>query len=95
MSDKKLYEEKMKDELDEFRADIKKLKSRALMVGAETQFEISRRIKMLEGKIEEGKTKLSKLVAASESAWDSIRESMDSDWSMLKEAVGDAYVKIK
>jgi len=84
MNDKKLYQQKKQAQLDEWRAEIDKLKAKASGASAETQLEINNKIKALEIEFEEGKTKLSQLAEAGDDAWDS-----------LKSAASDATAKFK
>jgi len=56
---------------------------------------MNRHIGALEGKIEEGKSKLAELAAIGEDAWESVRENMESSWGTLKSAFGDAISKLK
>ena len=89
MGDKELYQQKMKAQLDEWKAEIDKLKAKASGASADAQLEMNRQIKALESKTEEGKAKLSALAKASEEAWESMKEGMEAAWSSLKSAVSD------
>ncbi|MBP8924682.1 MAG: hypothetical protein KBG75_02390 [Pseudomonadales bacterium] len=95
MSDKKLYQQKMHAQLDEWRAEVGKLKAKTSGASADAQLKMSKQIKTLESKIEEGKTKLSQLAEAADDAWESIKGDVESTWDSLKSAVSDAAVKFK
>lgn len=95
MSDKELYQQKMQAKLDEWRADIDKLKAKASGASADAQLEFKKHIKTLEGKFEEGKEKLSKFADASEEAWETMKEGIESAWDSLKSAVSDVADKFK
>ena len=64
MGDKELYEQKKQAQLDEWKADLDKLKAKASGASADAQLEMNKQIKALESKIEEGKAKLSELAKA-------------------------------
>lgn len=95
MSDKKLYQQKMQGQLDEWRAEADKLKAKASGASADAQLKMNKQIKALESKIEEGKTKLSQLAEAADDAWESIKDDVESTWGSLKSAVSDAAAKFK
>ena len=58
MNDKELYQQKMQARLDEWKADVDKLKAKASGSSADVQLDMNRQIKALERNIEEGKAKL-------------------------------------
>lgn len=95
MSDRELYRQKRQAQLDEWRAEVSKLKAKVSGHSADTQLEMNRRVKALESKIDEGKTKLSQLAEASDDAWDSLKDGVESAWDNLRSAVGDAASKFK
>jgi len=95
MSDKEIYLQKMRAQLDEWKADVDKLKAKASKASADARLEKNKQIEVLESKIEEGKTKLSERSRAGEDAWESVREGVDSAWDSLKSAVSDAAAKFK
>ena len=95
MKDKELYQRKMQAQLDEWKADVDKLKAKASRASADTQLKMNEQIKVLDSKIAEAKAKLSELSRAGEDAWESIREGMESAWDSLKSAVSDAAKKFK
>lgn len=81
--------------MDEWNAEVDKLKAKASMASADAQLEMNKQIKAFESKIEEGKAKLSELAGAGEDAWESIKGSVESAWGSLKSAVSDAASKFK
>jgi len=93
--DKDLYQRKMQAQLDEWKADVDKLKARASGASADTQLKMNEQIKVLDSKIAEGKAKLSELSRAGEDAWESVREGVESAWDSLKSAISDAATKFK
>ncbi len=95
MNEKELYQQKKQAELDEWKAEIGKLKARASGASADAQLGLNRQIEALEGKFEEGKTKLAEVVDASADAWESIKEGVESTWDSMKSAFSDAADKFK
>lgn len=95
MSDKELYQQKKQAQLDEWRAELDKLKAKASGVSADAQLEMNKQIKGLESKVAEGKTKLLQLAEAGDDAWESIKDGVESSWNTLKSAVEDAAEKFK
>lgn len=95
MSEKELYQQKRQAQLDEWKAEVDKLRAKASGASADTQLALNAQIKALEGKIEEGKAKLAELAEASDDVWESIKEGVESSWDSLKSAFRDAASKFK
>ncbi len=56
---------------------------------------MKKQIDSIESKIEEGDAKLAELAEASNDAWDSVKEGVESAWSSLKSVFSDAASKFK
>lgn len=95
MSDKELYRQKKQAELDEWQAEVDKLKAKASGVSADAQLEINKQIEALEGKLKEGKAKLVELEQASDDAWESFKDEIESAWDSVKSAFSKAASKLK
>ena len=95
MNEKELYQQKKQAQLDEWKAEVDKLKAQASGASADAQLELNKQIEALEGKVEEGKTKLAKIADASEDAWESMKEGVESAWDSMKSAFSDAAAKFK
>ncbi|MBS3804631.1 MAG: coiled coil domain-containing protein [Oleiphilaceae bacterium] len=95
MKDKEIYQRKIQAQLDEWRADIDKLKARASGAGADSQLEINKNLRILESKVEEGKEKFLEISRYGEAAWDSASESVRSGWESVKSEANDALTKLK
>lgn len=95
MSEKELYQQKKQAQLDEWQAEVDKLKAQASGASADAQMELNKQIEALEGKIEEGKTKLAEIADASEDAWESIKDGVESAWHSIKSAFSEAADKFK
>jgi len=80
MSDRELYQQKLEALLEEWQAELDRLKATAAEGSAETQSEINQRIEAFESRLQSGKTKLVELSAADESVWESIKGGLESAW---------------
>lgn len=95
MSTRELYTRKMQAQLDEWKADIAKLRARASGEKAEIQLAIQNRVDELERGIADAQSKLSDLANTSEEAWESVKKGMEAAWDSLKAGVTDARAKFK
>lgn len=95
MNDKQLYHQKKQAQLNEWKADIDKLKAKALIASADIQIEMNKQIDVLEKKIDEGKTKLSDLADAADDMYESAKEGVESAWDSLKTTLSNAAAKFK
>ncbi len=95
MNEKKLYQQKKQAQLDEWKADVDKLKAQASAASADAQLALNKQIKALEIKFSEGTSKLAKLEEASEEAWDSMTGGVEDAWDSMSAAFADARDKFK
>ena len=95
MNEKELYRQKHQAQLDEWKADVAKLRARAADAKADAQIEMNKHLKELEQRLHEAGAKLSELAAAGEGRWDSARKNVESTWAALKAGVGAAAAKFK
>lgn len=95
MNEKELYRQKYQAQLDEWKADVAKLKARTAGAKADAQIEMNKHIKVLDHRMQEAGAKLAELAAASEEGWDSVRKNVESTWAALKAGVGAAAAKFK
>lgn len=95
MNEKELYKQKFQTQLDEWKADIAKLKAKAAGAEADVQIAMNKQVEALERKFEDARAKLSELAGASEEAWDSVKMRAESAWVSLKSAVSDAVSRFK
>jgi uncharacterized protein YfiM (DUF2279 family) len=95
MNDKELYRQKYQAQLDEWAADVAKLKARAARANADAQIEMNKHVKELDRRMHEASAKLSELAAAGEGAWDSARKNVETTWDALKAGVNAAAAKFK
>ncbi|MBI2570134.1 MAG: coiled coil domain-containing protein [Candidatus Schekmanbacteria bacterium] len=95
MNDKELYREKFQAQLDEWKADIAKLKARASVAKADAQLAMREQVGALERGLADGQAKLSELSGASEDAWDSVKKGAESVWDSLRSGVREFTSKFK
>jgi len=96
---KEQYKQKKQAQLNEWKAEVDKLKAKAAGVSTDVQLELHKQIETLESRIEEGNAKLAELVDAgkdtSEEAWESMKDGVESAWDSMKSAYNDAAAKFK
>ena len=72
MNDKELYRQKHQAQLDEWKAEVARLKAKAAGVKADAQIELNRHVKELEHRMRDAGAKLAELATASEERWASM-----------------------
>lgn len=95
MSDKALYQQKIQAQLDEWKADLDKLRAKASGASADAKLNLGQQVKNLESKMNEGKAKLAEVTNASEEAWDSLKGGVESAWESLRSGFKEAADKFK
>ena len=95
MSMKDSYQQKLQAQLDEWSADIDKLKARADKADADVKLEYYVQIEELREKQETAKDKLSELMDASDDAWEDLKAGVESARFVLGEAVSKATSRFK
>ena len=95
MQNQELYQQKAQAQLDEWRADLDKLKAKVSGDSADRQLDINRNLKVLERKIEEGREKLSDISQIGEDSWESASANVRSAWDSVKFEANDLIAKLK
>ena len=95
MNEKELYRQKHQAQLDEWKADVAKLRARAAGAKADAQIEMNKHVKELDHRMHEAGAKLAELAAAGEEAWDTARKNVETTWDALKAGVTAAAAKFK
>jgi hypothetical protein len=90
MSKREAYEHKLQAQLDEWAAEIQKLKARAERAEAEAQLEYYRQIDRLKEEQQKAQAQLDELRQASEQAWDDLRAGVERAWEDFGQAVKKA-----
>lgn len=95
MNDKDLYKQKYQAQLNEWKADIDKLKAKAMGSKADVQLDMNKLVADLESKSKLATDKLAELQDASEEAWDSVKTGVESAWDTLKTSMHNGMSKFK
>jgi len=95
MSEKDEYSKKLQKQFEEWKKDLDDLKKRSETASAEAKAEMESRINSLKEKMDEISKILSQISAASDEAWASIRDGVDSAWTSWKKAFNEALGKLK
>jgi len=90
MSKKTEYEEKLQTQLDDFSAEIEKLKSRADKTEADAEPWHHKQIEVLQEKHKMAKEKLNELKESSDDAWEDMKEGISSAWDSVSLALKSA-----
>lgn len=95
MNDKELYKQKFQAQLDEWKADIDKLKAKAMNAKADAQLDMNKLVEELEAKAQVASAKLAELSEASGEGWNTFKAGVEVSWDSLKASVRDAVAKFK
>lgn len=95
MDKKELYEQKRRAQLDEWAAEIKKLKAKASQASADARLELDRRVGALQRQIARGRTLLAELAEEGEDAWEGARERVETTWIDLEASAKAAMKRLK
>lgn len=95
MTNKEAYQQQLQAKLDEWNAEIEKLRAKAQGAAADSQIEYNQQVEQLERKRDEAKQKLSELQQASEGAWEHLKTGAEKAWNDLGEAVSSAKSKFQ
>lgn len=95
MTDRDLYRQKKQAQLDEWRAEVDKLKAKASGARADAKLRMNEHLRTLERKLDEGRMKMSVLAEASDDAWESIKDGMEDAWESMRAAVKEARAKFR
>jgi uncharacterized membrane-anchored protein YhcB (DUF1043 family) len=95
MNDKELFQQKKQAQLDEWKADLDKLKAKASMASADIQIRINEQIKTLEDKFNDGDSMLSKLKESAEETYESMKTGVESAWDKIASIFNDVKEKFK
>ncbi len=95
MGMKQNYEKKLQAQLDEWAAEIDKLKAKAKNASADVQIEYNEQVNELQKKQKEANEKLTELKQSSEDTWEELKEDMDSTWDSLEKKLKSVTAKFK
>jgi len=95
MKNREIYVKKAEAQLDEWDAEIKKLKARADKASANAKLEYKKQIDTLKRKQEKAGDKLSELKAASDDAWEDLKKGLESATDALGSSLKSATAHFK
>lgn len=95
MSIKEAYEQKLQAQLDEWSAEIDKLKAKADSAEADAQLEYYKRIEELRSMQETAANKLTGLKDAGDDAWEDLKAGIESAWDSLGNALKSAASRFR
>lgn len=87
MSMKEAYEKKLQGKLDEWSAEIDKLKAKADSAEADAKLEYYKQIEELQSMQDAASKKLDELKEASDDAWEDLKAGIDSAWDSLSRSI--------
>ena len=92
---KENYQSKIEAQLDEWRADIDRLRERAKNAKADSKVKYQESIDKLELKMSEGRSKLKDLKESGGEAWEEIKKGADSIWDTMKATFKEVKEKFR
>lgn len=95
MGIKEAYEQKLQAQLDEWKADIDKLKAKANEADADAQIEYYNQIDELRAMQETARNKLTELKESSDDAWEDLKAGIESARTSLGNALKSAKSRFK
>lgn len=95
MSTKEAYEKKIQSRLDEWSAEIDKLKAKADSAEADVRLEYYKQIEKLQSMQKAANEKLGRLKKAGDDAWEDLKAGIDKDCDSLSEAVKSAASRFR
>lgn len=94
MTDKQAYEKKLEAKLEEWQADIDKLRAKAKEAGADAQIEYEKQIDTLRKSRDDMEAKLSEMREAQTAAWEDVKRGADKAWDSMSKAMQDAWKRL-
>lgn len=95
MSNKNAFEKKLEAQMQQWNAEIAKLKAKAQEQEADTQLAYYKKIEELRSLQDEANQRLISVKNASNDAWDDLREGTEKAWSNMSSALESATSRFK
>lgn len=92
---KETYQQKIQEQLDEWRSDIDRLKEKAKTATADKKLKYQETIDRMELKMDEGKSKLKDLKESGAEAWDAVKDGADSIWDTMKATFAEVKERLR
>lgn len=84
MTDKSAYERKLDAKLEEWNAEIDRLKAQAKEASADTEIEIRQQIDELQDRRDDARSRLEKVKDSSNEAWEDVKAGADKAWDEMQ-----------
>ena len=95
MTDKDAYVQKLHAKLDEWNAEIDKLKAKADNTEADLRIEYQKQIDSLQEKRKDAEIKIGEVAEAGEGALEDLKSGVQGAWDSMEEALKSARSKFK
>jgi uncharacterized coiled-coil DUF342 family protein len=95
MKTKEAYIQKLHAKIDEWNADIDRLKAKADQVEADSKIEYQKQLQALKSKRDEIEKKVSEISRSGENAWEDLKAGADLAWEAMSEAIKSATTRFK
>ena len=95
MKTKEAYIQKLHAKIDEWNADIDRLKAKADQVEADSKIEYQKQMQTLKSKRDEIEKKVSEISRSGENAWEDLKAGADLAWEAMSEAIKSATTRFK
>jgi uncharacterized coiled-coil DUF342 family protein len=95
MTDKDAYVQKLHRKLDEWNAEIDRLKARGDQAEAKGRAEYHKQIQELTERRQAAQKKLEEMRQAGESAWEDLKSGVQNAWDAMEAAVKSARSRLK
>lgn len=95
MNDKERYQQKMQTQLNEWKAGMLFFRIKSLAARANSQLELAKHVKLLEGKLDEGKIQLAELTKTTGSSFELTKQSLEVTWESIITTLSDTTAKFQ
>jgi len=91
MNEREEYQKKLQAKLDEWQANIDRMKAQARQAEADAKIEYEKKIEELHAQREEMAEQLEKLRQSQSAAWSDIKAGVEKAWDDMNKAMQDAW----
>lgn len=95
MTNKEAYEKKLQARMDQWKAEIDRLKAQAAEAQADAQLAYNKQIEQLHSQQQEAQSKFDELRRSGDDAWQDLKGGVESAWDSLEQAVQTAASRFK
>jgi len=95
MKERETYQQKMRQQFDEWNIELGKLRVRAISASVEVRDEMHEHIESLENRLKDGRDRLHRLNETTDEAWGSVRDGVETAWASLKTGFHEAAERFR